>query len=195
LIEKSLQEVKSRHDDLSEAETRQIATTIAVSALRYFLLKYTRNSVIAFDFKEALSFEGETGPYVQYAVVRANNIFRKVEADDASCDWAEVRQSIQEGKADEFLKENIEDELWNLICLAAQLESNVRLSIHTAEPATVAKYLFTLAQAFNNFYHKHRIMVEADPIRKRFLLALTRIIRDQLEQGLNLLGIQVPERM
>jgi arginyl-tRNA synthetase len=195
LIEKSLQEVKSRHENLVEAETHRIAATIAVSALRYFLLKYTRNSVIAFDFKEALSFEGETGPYVQYAVVRANNIFRKVEADDPACNEAAVPQFIQEGKADEFIKKNIEDELWKLIYLAAQLESNVRLAIQTAEPATVAKYLFTLAQAFNNFYHKHRIIVEPDPIRKRFLIALTRIIRDQLEQGLNLLGIQVPERM
>jgi arginyl-tRNA synthetase len=171
-----------------------MATAIAVSALRYFLLKYTRTSVIAFDFKEALSFEGETGPYVQYAVVRANNIFRKVEADDPGCHEADVQRVILEGKADAFLN-HIEDELWKLIFLSAHLESNVRLAIQTAEPATVAKYLFTLAQAFNNFYHKHRIIVESDPIRKRVLLALTRTIRDQLEQGLGLLGIRVPERM
>jgi arginyl-tRNA synthetase len=194
LFEKSLQEVTSRHVDLPDEETHQMATAIAVSALRYFLLKYTRNSLIAFDFKEALSFEGETGPYVQYAVVRANNIFRKVEADDPGCHEADVQRVILEGKADAFLN-HIEDELWKLIFLAAQLESNVRLAIQTAEPATVAKYLFTLGQAFNNFYHKHRIIVESDPIRKRVLLALTRTIRDQLEQGLGLLGIRVPERM
>jgi arginyl-tRNA synthetase len=195
LIEKSLQEVKSRHPDQAFEETQRIATIIAVSALRYFLLKYTRNSVIAFDFKEALSFEGETGPYVQYAVVRANNIFRKVEADDATCSQIDVQECITHGRANAFLEQNIEDELWGLVYLSAQLESNVRLSIQTAEPATVAKFLFTLAQSFNNFYHKHRIIVEPDPIRKRFLLAMTRIIRDQLEQGLNLLGIDVPEKM
>jgi len=194
LIERSLQEVTSRHADLPDAETRQIAIVIAVSALRYFLLKYTRNSVIAFDFREALSFEGETGPYVQYAVVRAKNIFRKVEAADPGCREADVQQAILEGKADAFLK-NLDDELWKLVYLAAQLESSVRLSILTAEPAAVAKYLFTLAQAFNNFYHKHRIIAEPDPIRKRVLLALTRIIRDQLEQGLGLLGIQIPDKM
>jgi arginyl-tRNA synthetase len=194
LIERSLQEVTSRHVDLPDVERRQLAIAIAVSALRYFLLKYTRNSVIAFDFREALSFEGETGPYVQYAVVRANNIFRKVEADDPGCHEADVQRAILEGKADALLK-HIEDELWKLIYLAAQLDFHVRLSIQTAEPATVAKYLFTLAQAFNNFYHKHRILVESDPIRKRVLLALTRIIRDQLEQGLSLLGIQIPDKM
>jgi len=195
LIEKSLQEVASRHADLPDTEKRRIATTIAISALRYFLLKYTRNSVIAFDFKEALSFEGETGPYVQYAVVRANNIFRKVEEDDPACTPSATGQAIEDGSIDPFLAKGIEDELWKLIYLAAQLQTNVSLSIQMAEPATVAKYLFTLAQGFNNFYHRHRIMIEPDPMRKRFLLALTQIIHERLQQGLQLLGIQVPEKM
>ena len=195
LIEKSFQEVAGRHAELSDAEKRQIATTIAISALRYFLLKYTRNSVIAFDFKEALSFEGETGPYVQYAVVRANNIFRKVQDEDPACNAADVSRAIEDGSVDSFLAKGIEDELWKLIYLAAQLETSVSLSIQMAEPATVAKYLFSLAQAFNNFYHRHRIMIEPDPLRKRFLLAFTQIIHARLQQGLQLLGIQVPEMM
>src|SRR5438034_11158987 len=74
----ALAEVKTRHADLAAEEQRKTAHAIAVGALRYFLLKFTRNSVIAFDFKEALSFEGETGPYCQYAAVRANSIFRKL---------------------------------------------------------------------------------------------------------------------
>ena len=195
LIEKSLQEVASRHAELGGDEKRQIATTIAISALRYFLLKYTRNSVIAFDFKEALSFEGETGPYVQYAVVRANNIFRKVHEDDPTCNPSAISQAIDDGSVDSFLEKGVEDELWKLIYLASQLETNVSLSIQMAEPATITKYLFSLAQAFNNFYHKHRILIEPDPLRKRFLLALTQIIHERLHQGLQLLGIQVPEKM
>jgi len=195
LIGKSLQEVKSRHPELSEAEAHQIATKIAISALRYFLLKYTRNSVIAFDFKEALSFEGETGPYVQYAAVRANNIFRKVQNDDPTCDSAGVRRAIEDGSLGDFLQRGIDDELWKLVYLSAQLEANVQVSIQMTEPATLAKYLFSLAQAFNNFYHKHRIIIEPDPQRKRFLLALTEIIRGQLLQGLELMGVQLPEMM
>jgi arginyl-tRNA synthetase len=195
LIEKSLQEVRSRHDDLGEEEMRSIGTSISISALRYFLLKYTRNSVIAFDFKDALSFEGETGPYVQYSVVRANNIFRKVREDDPSCTEDSIQSFVRQVGSPIFPQERIQDEFWRLIYLASQLESSVRVSIQTSEPATLAKYLFTLAQAFNLFYHKHRIIKEEDPSKKRFLLALTGIIRNQLSQGLNLLGISVPERM
>ncbi|MBM3804934.1 MAG: arginine--tRNA ligase [Acidimicrobiia bacterium] len=195
LIENALQEVASRHADLPETEKRQIATTIAIGALRYFLLKYTRNSVIAFDFREALSFEGETGPYVQYAVVRANNIFRKVQEDDPACNATAVRGAIENGSLDSFLAKGIDDELWKLTYLAAQLETQIPLAIQLAEPAAVAKYLFSLAQAFNNFYHKHRIMIEPEPQRKRFLLALTQIIHARLLLGLDLLGIQVPSKM
>src|SRR5262245_23419809 len=192
LIEKSLQEVSGRHADLPDEEKRQIATTIAISALRYFLLKYTRNSVIAFDFKEALSFEGETGPYLQYAVVRANNIFRKVQDDDPACSSSAISQAVADGSIDPFLAKGIDDELWKLIYLAAQIETSVSLSIQMAEPATLAKYLFSLAQAFNNFYHKHRIMIEPDPLRKRFLLALTEIIRNHLLQGLGVVAVKGP---
>jgi len=195
LIEKSLQEVRRRHDDLGEEEMRSIATSISISALRYFLLKYTRNSVIAFDFRDALSFEGETGPYVQYSVVRANNIFRKVREDDPSCTDDSIQSFARQVGSAAFPPERIEDEFWRLIYLASQLESSVQVSIQTSEPATLAKYLFTLAQAFNLFYHKHRIIKEEDPSRKRFLLALTAIIRNRLNEGLGMLGISVPERM
>jgi arginyl-tRNA synthetase len=195
LIENALREVRERHDDLSEEEMRSIATSISIGALRYFLLKYTRNSVIAFDFREALSFEGETGPYVQYSVVRANNIFRKVPEDDPSCTEESVQTFLPKIGTPDFPPERINDEFWHLIYLASQLESNVQVSVQTAEPATLAKYLFTLAQAFNLFYHRHRIIKEEDPLQKRFLLSLTAILRDQLSRGLDLLGIQVPERM
>ncbi len=195
LIEKSHEEVRSRHPDLVEKESRQIATTIAVSALRYFLLKYTCNSVIAFDFKEALSFEGETGPYVQYSTVRANNIFRKVEEDDPAC-TKETLVDFFENDYQQFSAGfQIDDEFWKLAYSASQLESNVKIALQTAEPAMVAKFLFTLAQAFNVFYHRHRIIIEADPGKKRFLLALTELVRNQLARGLNLLGIPVPKMM
>ena len=79
LIAKALEEVASRHAEASAEEQKRVAGQIAIGALRYFLLKFTRTSVIAFDFQEALSFEGETGPYLQYAAVRARNILRKLE--------------------------------------------------------------------------------------------------------------------
>ena len=195
LLEKSAAEVKARHPRLPAAEVEAIAHTIAVGALRYFLLKYTRNSIIAFDFQEALSFEGETGPYLQYTVVRINSIFRKVEEMDPRFDRRSLLEFMDQPKAAAFLRRSIGNDFWTLIYSAAQLETQVRVAIQTCEPAGVAKYLFNLAQALNHFYHRHRIKDEPDPLRKGFYLALVTILRNQLQEGMDLLGISVPERM
>ena len=195
LLERSAAEVRARHPQLAGGEVQAIAHSIAVGALRYFLLKYTRNSVIAFDFREALNFEGETGPYLQYTVVRTNSIFRKVEELDSGFDRRSLLETVDKAEAAAFLDQAITDDFWTLIYLAAQLETHVRVAIQTCEPAGVAKYLFSLAQALNHFYHRHRIKDEPDPLRKWFYLALITILRDQLQKGLDLLGISVPDRM
>ena len=195
LLERSAAEVRARHPQLAGGEVQAIAHSIAVGALRYFLLKYTRNSVIAFDFREALNFEGETGPYLQYTVVRTNSIFRKVEELDSRFGRRSLLESVDKAEAAAFLDQAITDDFWTLIYLAAQLETHVRVAIHTCEPAGVAKYLFSLAQALNHFYHRHRIKDEPDPLRKWFYLALITILRNQLQKGLDLLGISVPDKM
>jgi arginyl-tRNA synthetase len=185
LITAAQKEVDSRHPEMSEQERHETASQIAIGALRYFMLKFTKTSVIAFDFKEALSFEGETGPYAQYAIVRATNIFRKagLSAED-----------ILGGKIDlRFLKED--DELWELWLRAGQLSSMIEQCIGTTEPAYAAKYAFQLAQQFNNFYHKHHILTEADEAKKRFLLATAAIVRRALMQSLELMGIAAPSVM
>ena len=185
LVGAAQKEVDVRHPEMSEAERREIASQIAIGALRYFMLKFTKTSVIAFDFKEALSFEGETGPYAQYAIVRATNIFRKagLAPEDAlagEIDWR-------------FLKED--DELWELWLRAGQLSSAVEQCISTTEPAHAAKYTFQLAQQFNNFYHKHHILTEEDEARKRFLLATAGVVRRALIESLALMGIDAPRVM
>jgi arginyl-tRNA synthetase len=185
LIAAAQKEVDSRHAEMSEQERHEIASQIAIGALRYFMLKFTKNSVIAFDFKEALSFEGETGPYAQYAIVRATNIFRKagLSADE-----------ILTGKIDlRFLKED--DELWELWLRAGQLSSMIEQCIATTEPAYAAKFAFQLAQQFNNFYHKHHILTEEDEAKKGFLLATAAIVRRALVQSLELMGIGAPSVM
>ena len=185
LIAAAQKEVDTRHAEMQESERRDIASQIAIGALRYFMLKFTKNSVIAFDFKEALSFEGETGPYAQYAVVRATNIFRKA---------ALSAEDILSGEIDlRFLKED--DEIWQLWLTAGQLSSIVEQCIATTEPAYAAKYVFQLAQQFNNFYHKHHILTEADEARKRFLLATAAVVRRALIQCLELMGITAPPVM
>jgi arginyl-tRNA synthetase len=185
LIAAAQKEVDARHQEMPEAERRGIAAQIAIGALRYFMLKFTKTSVIAFDFKEALSFEGETGPYAQYAIVRATNIFRKAGLN---------AEEILAGQTDlRFLKED--DELWELWLRAGQLSSTVEQCIATTEPAYAAKFAFQLAQQFNNFYHKHHILTETDEARKRFLLLTAAVVRRALIESLELMGIDAPSVM
>jgi len=195
----ALREVSSRHAELSPEEQSATAHDIAVGALRYFLLKFTRNSVIAFDFKEALSFEGETGPYCQYAAVRANSIFRKL-PDQAVADALElIRTALAEpasrSRVSEILGDEAGTEIWSLVMLAERLDEVIGLCAASAEPANLAKYTFTLARAFNLFYHRHRIIAEEDAIRRAVLIAAANITRRRLTSALETLGIAVPQRM
>jgi arginyl-tRNA synthetase len=195
----ALREVSSRHPELSTEEQSATAHDIAVGALRYFLLKFTRNSVIAFDFKEALSFEGETGPYCQYAAVRANSIFRKL--DDQATLKAQELIVIENGpdsngsSITEALAGESGTEIWSLVMLAERLDEVIAQCAVSAEPANLAKYTFTLARAFNLFYHRHRIIAEEDETRRAVLIATANIARRQLTSALATLGIAVPERM
>ena len=194
LIASAKSEVDSRHPQLSDDERRAIATQIAVGALRYCMLKYTKPSVIAFDFKDALSFEGETGPYAQYAVVRATNIFRKGGFDpDAFGKDPQIHPSSEEfGK---HLSRESGNEIWELWLAAAKTAYVVDQCIATTEPAYLAKHAFQLAQLFNTFYHRHPILNEADEGRKRFLLMTAAVVRRELIRTLNVLGITVPPVM
>jgi len=194
LIASAKNEVDSRHPQLTDAERLSIATQIAIGALRYFMLKFTKQSVIAFDFKEALSFEGETGPYAQYAVVRATSIFKKAAIDpDAFC--RDVAGSVSAADLAKFLAGENEDEFWELWLASAKTSYIVNQCIDTTEPAYVAKHAFQLAQLFNTFYHRHPILTEPDEKRKQFLLATVAVVRRELIRTLEVMGITVPAVM
>jgi arginyl-tRNA synthetase len=186
-------EVDSRHPQLSEAERISIATQIAIGALRYFMLKFTKQSVIAFDFKEALSFEGETGPYAQYAVVRAVSIFKKAGVELEAFTY-EIGKKLSPDDFAEFLAGEA-TEIWELWLAAAKTTYIVDQCISTAEPAYLAKHAFQLAQLFNTFYHRHSILSEVDERRKQFLLATVAVVRRELTRTLAILGITVPPAM
>jgi arginyl-tRNA synthetase len=193
LIEKSLQEVDQRQGELPAERREVIARQIAVGALRYFLLKYTRNSVIAFDFAEALSFEGETGPYLQYSVVRADNIFRKLAERGKGDEWQdEARRLIEGAEIDDLLEDS---NIWGLLMQVARIEDMVAQSVSTLELSYLAKHTFTVAQQFNLFYHRYRILSEEDPRRRSYYLSVADTARLGLLRSLELLGIDVPERM
>jgi arginyl-tRNA synthetase len=190
LIQTALTEVGSRHKDAAPQERIAVAKNIAVGALRYFMLKFTRNSVIAFDFHEALSFEGETGPYVQYAAVRAGNILKKYEerrgvlppfaATLGAADLGSLLAS---------------EDLWQLLLAASKLDHAVGRAIQSGEPAHIAKFAFQLARTFNTFYHDYQVISEQDEMRRAFLLWLTQYVRGQLVATLDVLGIEQPAYM
>ena len=189
LIAATRKETDQRQPERPEAERQLIAEQIALGALRYFMLKFTRGTVIAFDFKDALSFEGETGPYVQYAIVRIRNIFRKAETTPEAvfAEFAaltELYRLLQEA-----------DEIWGIWLRASKRTLTLDQCIATSEPAYVARHAFQLAQEFNNFYHRHHILTEEDPARKTLLLATAAIALRELVTVLSWLGIDSPEAM
>jgi arginyl-tRNA synthetase len=176
---------------LTEAEQREVAHRIAVGALRYFLMKFTRNSLISFDFKEALSFVGETGPYIQYAVVRVGSIFRKLKKAGMEVD----KESYDEARFAELLNGEDGDDLWSLIYFAMRLSDVIDSAAQSLEPSHIAKWAFQLAQRFNDFYNKYKILTEQNAARRNLLIMITRVVRRQLIAALAVLGIEAPERM
>ncbi|MGA1995689.1 MAG: arginine--tRNA ligase [Bryobacteraceae bacterium] len=190
LILKALDEVAVRHADSPAEEQKRVATQIAIGALRYFLLKFTRTSVIAFDLQEALSFEGETGPYLQYAAVRARNILRKLEERGEK-----VPDFAAELKGEAMGRQLGSEDAWQMLLAASKADAALEKAVAAGEPAHVAKYAFSLAQAFNNFYHRYPILQEQNREKRVFLLWMTDFFRRQLERTAAILGIRIPEYM
>src|SRR2546425_12280930 len=186
-------EVVKRNPQLTPTESEAIAHQIAVGALRYFLLKFTRTAIIAFDFKEALNFDGETGPYIQYAAVRGNNIFNKLRENDPQFDFGRAQKMLNDPGLAAFLNQS--HDIWEMVYLALRLDEIGYQVVTTLEPATLAKYAFTLAQRFNLFYHKYRIISEEDADRKLFYVLVVDLVREALTKSLDLMGIEVPRRM
>jgi arginyl-tRNA synthetase len=189
MLEAAETRVQQKQAEMAREEIAKTANALAVGALRFFLLKYTRNTIIAFDFEDALKAEGETGPYCQYAVVRIRGIRRRGAESTA------VRPGITDDSLKKFLNGAEGADLWELVLLNGSLDYSVDAAIGAQEPAFVAKYAFQLAQSFNNFYHKHHILSEPDEQKRTFLLSLTELVERRLVQCLRLLGIETPEKM
>jgi arginyl-tRNA synthetase len=194
LMRNAAREVASRNPEVSDAERDRIAQMIGVAAVRYFLIKFTTNKMIVFDLEEALSFEGESGPYIQYAVVRANNIFQKVQQRDG-LDERALLAALGEVPAGELAGEYGSHEVWELALEAARLDEVVEQVIRSLEFSVLAKYAFALAQAFNAFYHRSPILNEERDDVRRWRAAAVIYVRNQLARALDLMGIAVPPRM
>jgi arginyl-tRNA synthetase len=194
LIARAETEVAKRNPELTAAEHRRIADMIAVAAVRYFMVKYSRTKIIAFDIDEALAFEGESGPYLQYAVVRARNIFAKLRDRD-NVDEDAVFAKLGGIDAAELTGENGSHDLWALILEASRLDEIVEQVVRTLEFSVLAKYAFGLAQMFNGFYHRYPILNEEQAAARFWRAAGVAYVRAQLTRALDLMGIAVPPRM
>ena len=197
LTDNASTEVAARNPEFSADETRHVGAQIAVAAIRYFMLKFSRGKLIVFDIEEALSFEGETGPYLQYAVVRANNIFLKLKEREGVTEQ-DVLAALASTPAGELTGESGEpdkDALWGMVLEASRLDDVVEQVVRTLEFSVLAKFAFGVAQLFNAFYHRFPILNEEDADRKRWRAAGVAYVRAQLTRTLNLMGIEVPSRM
>jgi arginyl-tRNA synthetase len=198
LIERAAAEVAERNPELTAAATEELGRRIAVGALRYFLVKYARNTVIAFDLDDALSFEGETGPYLQYAVVRARSIFDKISERwglDADAAVRQSREALDPETRRELLHGDDAGDLWNLLVQLIRLDRAASQAVAGLEISTLAKYAFGLAQAFNQVYHRYPILQEENAAARALRILLTHAFLVRSVEVLELLGIPVPERM
>ncbi len=194
LIAHAAGEVTRRNPEMRAEDVRTTAERIAVAALRYFMVKFSRAKIIAFDVAEALSFEGESGPYLQYAVVRANNIFQKLKERDG-LDEAAVIASLADTPAAALADGPEGDDLWGLVLEAGRLDEMVEQAVRALEPSLLAKYAFGLAQAFNTAYQRYPILNEPDAHARRWRAAVVAFFRRQMTQALEVMGCEVPARM
>ena len=187
LERKATEAVKASEQEIADPET--LGRQIAIAALRYFMLRFGRNKVIAFDFDEALRFEGDSGPYLQYSTVRVQNIFRKMAERG-------VEAKIDERAVfDLTLNQGLTDDMWELVRLSAELPAAIRRAVDSLELSIVTQYLLELAQKFNSFYHKYPIMNEKDEAERQRRAICAEVFRRTMVGALELLGIPVPERM
>jgi len=189
-LERKATEAVQRNFEEGEAgDAKEIGRQVAIAALRYFMLRFGRNKVIAFDMNEALKFEGDSGPYLQYSTVRVQNIFRKMK--DRGVD-----PMLGEREVDNLtLHQGLTDEMWELVRLSAELPAAIRRGVDALEMSVITQYLLDLAQKFNSFYHKYPILNEKDDAERQRRAVCAEVFRKTMVGALELLGIPVPERM
>lgn len=189
LLECAKEEIRKREEDISEEELGERAAGIASAALKYYILKFSRNQVVAFDLNSAVSFEGETGPYIQYAAVRAENILRKAK------EKGEEIPDISEENIQKYF-EFLDNEGWAIITFLLRCPFVVEKAVSNLELNIIAKYLFEISQMFHNYYHIAPVLQESDERKRKARLLFVSLFSERFRQILNeIVGIDVPQRM
>ncbi|MBY0756471.1 arginine--tRNA ligase [Clostridium sardiniense] len=177
-IAKTLEIINEKNPELENKE--EVAKKIGIGAVVFTYLKNSREKDIIFDWKEILSFEGETGPYVQYSYARGNSILERAgEVDLTNVDYSKLDS-----------KEEFE-----LIKALESFKKNIHLAIEKLEPSVVTRYVVDVAKSFNKFYNAHSVLNLEDEELKKARLALVKASLQVIKNGLGLIGIEVVEKM
>ena len=170
-----------KFDDITEEERRDIARIVGLGALKYFILKVDARKNMLFNPEESIDFNGNTGPFIQYTHARIRSILRKSQTKGGECtNGAEAALSPKE----------IE-----LIQKMNEFGAAVEQAGKDYSPSGIANYCYELTKVFNQFYHDYSILNEPDAAKREFRLVLARNVAKILKNGMELLGIEVPERM
>lgn len=183
VIAKATEEVAKRHPEQTEQANRQLGQQIAVAAIRYYMIRYNMNSIIVFDFAEALNMQGNTGPYLQYAHARANNILER-----ARSQGAEPSYILPAGFS-------LSDPEKLLIKWMNELPEAVANAAEDLAPSAMTEYVYQLASSFMSFYETTSVMNAESAEIRAFRLGLVDAYRSILKQSLTMLGIPAPTRM
>ncbi len=184
LINRAKKEISKRNKDIDDNDLEKIAKKIGIAALRYFMIKYTSNSIIVFDFNEVLSFEGDTGPYLQYTVVRLNSIFSKLNTDSKNIEYNINRISEEEIF---FVRD--------ILVLLLDTDTKFDMVIKSKDVSILANHIYIIAQKTNHYYHNYPVISEKDSDLKNFRIKFLSILRENLINLLKIIGIEVPKKM
>ena len=168
--------------DMPEEEARKVADNVAVSALKYGDLSNQASKDYVFDIDRFTSFEGDTGPYILYTIVRIKSILNKYKEQGGNLADVALRDAENESEKDLMLQ-------------ITQFNAMMQTACEETAPHKVCAYIYDLANAFNHFYHETKILSEEDSARKSGLIALLVLTRDVLETCIDVLGFSAPERM
>ena len=182
-VSKEVADEQGKLDGVSESEKTGLYHVIGMAALKYFLLKVDPKKNMMFNPKESIDFNGNTGPFIQYTYVRTLAVLRK--ADELGMTWS----------VDSVLPSTLEKQELDLVRRMYEWPSILIEAANNYNPSVIAHYCYELARSFNSFYHDISILREQDEIQRDFRINLTSITGRTLRNAMNLLGIDMPERM
>lgn len=172
----------TENHELSEEEAKNTAKLIALAALKYGDLSNQASKDYVFDLDRFTSFEGDTGPYILYTIVRIKSILNKYKEQGGSPDTAELTDAVSASEKD-------------LMMQLAGFKSTMESAGAELAPHKICAYIYDLANAFNRFYHETRILAEEDEKRKEGLIALLVLTKEIMETCIDVLGFSAPDRM